>query len=433
MTINKGDLLAGTGTLNQFSALPAGANGETIVYDSTQANGIKAASAGSTLLPYVDVAAQQLFDGSSVLSIDWNSRHLVDSTGSFGVVDWQFGQLDLPTAGNPPVVDWFSMQLNDQTITLSADWSQRYLYDSSGNLSIEWGNRFAFDSTGQYAIDWESRALFDNSSVETLGWGSRTLIDSTSQQSMNWNTRQLIDSLTTTSVDYENKQLIGAGTLAIDWTIRSLSNTAAVETLNWDSETISHNGATVIDWRNHLLIDNSSVNSLNWDSRSLFNTSGSTTVAWQAQQLNDSGGTLSEDWNLRRLYASDGVTIVIDWSVANGVKVNGSTLNVNKSRAFSAQTLAVNTGRQPSTTNDTFINFSGSITNIAALNSNISLQSSPDNAAWTTLQTFQMPLLATAQQSPFSALIPAGYYYKWIATTSAGGTTAISTIQELSL
>lgn len=435
MTINKGDILAGTGTLNQFSALPAGTNGETIVYDSTQANGIKAASVSSTLLPYVDIANQQLFDGSSVLSADWTSRHLVDVTGAFGVVDWQFGQLDLPIAGNPPVVDWFSMQLNDQTITLSADWSQRYLYDSSGNLSLEWGNRFTFDSTGQYAIDWQNRALFDNFSAETVAWGTRILIDAASKESENWNIRQLL--------------FTDGTTVVVDWATQVMFDQTMTLSLDWNNRRAYNSSSLSIDWANESLYDLSGTNSINWNTRELVNSSGDTTLSWEGQSLGDNAGSIILDWNQRQQYspsgvlsidwlnrqliATDGTTVVVDWSVANGLKLNGSTINVNKSRVFSAQTLAVNTGRRPSTTNDTFINFSGSITNIAALNSNISLQSSPDNAVWTTLQTFQMPLVATAQQVPFSALIPSGYYYKWIATTSAGGTTAISTIQELTL
>lgn len=107
--------------------------------------------------------------------------------------------------------------------------------------------------------------------------------------------------------------------------------------------------------------------------------------------------------------------------------------NINLTRALSAQTLAASTGRQPSTTHDTFISFSGTIVNVSALTSSITLQSSPNNSTWTTLQVFTTPLITTGSTSPFSALIPASYYYRWVSGASAGGTNTISTIQELSL
>lgn len=44
-TLVKGDILAVTGTANQFGILPAGTNGQAIVYDNTTATGLKASTA----------------------------------------------------------------------------------------------------------------------------------------------------------------------------------------------------------------------------------------------------------------------------------------------------------------------------------------------------------------------------------------------------
>jgi hypothetical protein len=136
------------------------------------------------------------------------------------------------------------------------------------------------------------------------------------------------------------------------------------------------------------------------------------------------GGSLPMRANVTN--TSSGTTVILgDSSMINA--------KINFGRAFSAHTLAASTGRRPSTTNDTFINFTGTIVNVIAATASITLQTSPDNSTWTTIQTFVLPLVSVGSAVPFSALIPAGYYYQWISSISAGGTNTISSIQELSL
>lgn len=66
MTINKGDLQAGSGSNNQFGILPAGTNGQTIVYDDTSPTGLKATSSIGSMV------------GSQTLFVDKNGN---DTTG----------------------------------------------------------------------------------------------------------------------------------------------------------------------------------------------------------------------------------------------------------------------------------------------------------------------------------------------------------------
>lgn len=64
MTINKGDILAGTGTLNQFGVLPAGANNNVLIFDSTQPNGLNTATVNSLVTSVSDEQVWVSLQGS---------------------------------------------------------------------------------------------------------------------------------------------------------------------------------------------------------------------------------------------------------------------------------------------------------------------------------------------------------------------------------
>lgn len=421
MTINKGDILAGTGTLNQFGILPAGSNGQSIVYDNTAATGLKAVNI------VVPVATQEVY-----VSLQGN-----DSTGDGSVTNpwltFAHAQATISPTTTSRYTIWVTPGFYSENISLHANVfivaTAPVETRLTGNIDI---NNSSWNTAG---ID--NRSGFMDIELRT---GTQTY-DFTAQagndsgklyfNNVRMSTQPNITGLSTGQAN----QVI----LSNCYLFSGVKNTGAVvqitNTYNSGGAYENHSSAAASRLSDMEILGgcNDGTYSNAWTSNSActmeiegvgFNPSTTLTTSGTSATTTINGNSLPPRANIT---TSSGGTLTV---TGDSSSINAK---INFGRSFSGQTLAANTGRRPSTTNDTFINFSGSITNIAALNSNISLQASPDNSTWTTLQTFQMPLVATAQQAPFSALIPAGYYYQWIATTSAGGTTTISTIQELSL
>jgi hypothetical protein len=236
-----------------------------------------------------------------------------------------------------------------------------------------------------------------------------------------------------------NITLSGGATLQIVST--SFFDNSVITSVDVQNRLLFDNGGvSTLDYQNTNLIDQSNFTALGWGARALISVNGITPVLnWSTLIQYDTTGNSSLNWGTRQGFASNGTTVNFNWSdpttfvVNTALTVNGAVLQVNKNRPFSAETLAASTGRRVSTTNDTMINFSGTIVNVAAGAASIILQVSPDDSTWTTLQEFTEPLISVGSTAPFCALIPAGHYYQWISSTSAGGTNTISTIQEISL
>jgi hypothetical protein len=83
------------------------------------------------------------------------SQHILNDNGGATTIDWQ--NKVLKQASNRSTVDWNQAYLNDYSAeALSIDWESRLLVDSTGTTSVDWENRTLVNSTGSTVIDYNS-------------------------------------------------------------------------------------------------------------------------------------------------------------------------------------------------------------------------------------------------------------------------------------
>lgn len=213
-----------------------------------------------------------LYNGSGVLSVDYNNHELIDDNGY-------------------PSAYWAS--------------NYRYLTDEYGTTSLGWGTMT------------NGRQLVDSSSLTALDWGNREGKDNSGNATINWQYKLLGDSLTgSNSLDWGNRLLIGS----------TVSSGQA--TLDWYNYYLLADGGThpSVDWFNRHLIKNnggSDVTTVNWDSMSLLDASGYTAFSWSGRTFSDTSNQASADLSSRLLQI--GSTAMLDWSNSNYLSSSPST------------------------------------------------------------------------------------------------------------
>lgn len=121
---------------------------------------------GSVNLDWKNCITKDNYGGDS---INWHSRTLIYS--SQPTVFWDNCVL-ANSAGN--VLNWASTYLYDYygSSVASLGWSERTLLDFAGNWSVHWGNRVMYDSSTYSSIDWESRRLIGENGNYAYEWGN---------------------------------------------------------------------------------------------------------------------------------------------------------------------------------------------------------------------------------------------------------------------
>ena len=85
------------------------------------------------------------------------SQRILNDNGGVTTIDWQ--NKVLKQAGNRSTVDWDQAYLNDYSAeALSIDWESRLLVDSTETTSVDWENRTLVNSTSGTAIDYSNSA-----------------------------------------------------------------------------------------------------------------------------------------------------------------------------------------------------------------------------------------------------------------------------------
>lgn len=117
-------------------------------------------------------------------------------------------------------------------------------------------------------------------------------------------------------------------------------------------------------------------------------------------------------------------------TTAAGARTNLG-LNINSPRSPTSISLAFNTSRQPSTTNDVFVSANIAFSAVLSLSAEVDIQTSTDNSTWVSYGKAkqQINIAATIIQQLY-ALIPAASYYRFVA---AGSGASIDSIFEISL
>lgn len=112
----------------------------------------------------------------------------------------------------------------------------------------------------------------------------------------------------------------------------------------------------------------------------------------------------------------------------------GSFVGINTARAYSAvSSPAFNTSRQPNPNRDVSVIASVTLVSVLLGSAKVTPQVSADNSTWVSLAAPNQVNIAASFDWPISFVVPAGYYYRLVNSTSGVGATAtLNSIQELS-
>lgn len=141
-TLVKGDILSATGTANQFGVLPAGTNGQSIVYDNTTATGLKTSNVIGTM-----TNAQSLY-------VEKNGN---DSTGNGSP---QFPYLTITAAVTAAVALSPTITKRIAIHIGAGQWSDSV--NLPANISIVGISQLGTNLTGAWTINSASWAAGDN-------------------------------------------------------------------------------------------------------------------------------------------------------------------------------------------------------------------------------------------------------------------------------
>ncbi len=100
----------------------------------------------------VDFTNSKLIDLSDRLSVNWDTRRLLDNAGNI-VLDWQGRYL---ANGSVALLDWNTGILRTPSNAQTLNWFQGEVYDGGSALSLKWNNRTLADMSGATLVDWNS-------------------------------------------------------------------------------------------------------------------------------------------------------------------------------------------------------------------------------------------------------------------------------------
>jgi len=208
----------------------------------------------------IDLDNQTIYDGSFFACANYNTRQLIDPTGTNPTVDWGSGQLVYNATTR---VDWQSGIISDNSGIKVMDFSttQRQLFDFGGSYpSIDYGNYQLYNigvSNSVPMLDWGPSAggsvkIYDGYNGTVNGDFTNHQLLYTGTATINWGSRTLIDNTNSTSVDWDNKILSGS---------------LGEQTADWQNRYLMLSGTPTLDWGNYLCYDSGSISSIDWNSR----------------------------------------------------------------------------------------------------------------------------------------------------------------------
>lgn len=124
----------------------------------------------------------------------------------------------------------------------------------------------------------------------------------------------------------------------------------------------------------------------------------------------------------------------VDLTEDNLVWQRTVTGDFNNARAYSTvSSPSFDTSRQPSETSDVNVTASITLTGILVGSATVTPQVSADNSNWVSLPDVNLTNTVSTQDLPLNFLVPVGYYYRLVSSTSGiGANTVLNSIQELS-
>jgi hypothetical protein len=149
----------------------------------------------------IDWGSRTLNDSSGISSIAWNSRQLLKSDGTTVTLDWETGAFTgsllgtasfatqalsasyAPGGAGTPTFPYTgsaiisgsleitgSLFVQDINGIINIDSENRNLYDTNSSSSIDWSSRYLYDIDGNRAVAWQNKVLGESNGGSSIGW-----------------------------------------------------------------------------------------------------------------------------------------------------------------------------------------------------------------------------------------------------------------------
>lgn len=250
----------------------------------------------------------------------------------------------------------YALAAYDSANTVSIDIESKYLLNAGGGtIVLDWGAQLLQDNGGDVSLNWTNRTLTGGSLsafADTLNWGTCELFDFNPNLSLDWRYRQTYDGGTTLSIDWDQRQLNNnVPAVSLDWGNQVLIDTVTVTpVLDWSTGVIRQpGGSQSIDWNNRFLADTAGNQVVDWENGIMNISGGSNTLDWLSCQLYDTTNLTSIDWTARHLVGSDGSKVLLDWSSA---VAGNSGISIPKAYGSGYQRVTPATGATVTVNND---------------------------------------------------------------------------------
>jgi hypothetical protein len=203
----------------------------------------------------IDWGSRTLNDSSGISAISWNSRQLLKSDGTTVTLDWETGAFTGSLFGTAS----YATQALSASYAPGGAGTPTFPYTGSaivsGSLEIT-GSVLVQDINGKTNIDSSTRQLYDAgppfppgaSSVLSIDWGSRTLNDSNGVSAIAWRDRALYTPNATTAIIWSDNTYLSSDVYQRDYKSAATQDAVSTNSAAYLGDVIESDGsATVID------------------------------------------------------------------------------------------------------------------------------------------------------------------------------------------
>jgi len=412
-TLNKGDMEAGTGILNQFGILPAGADNNVVIYDSTQPTGLNTANVNSLITVATTQQIYVSLQGSDITGNGTAINPYATITFAMSTYSDQSPTKRYVIFVQPGFYPE-NIHLKANTFIVATSPVETRL---TGNIDINdasWNVPGADNRSGLRSIEHRTgTSIFDFTAQAGNDSGKLYFFD------VRFSDQPAITGLSTSQIN----QVTFHGCYLFSGVKNTGCITQVANSYNAGGTYENHSSAAASTTSDFQIVGGGNDgNYLNaWTSNSAITMEIEGVGFGTGTTLSTTGASATTTVNRASLPDNTKIT-----TTAGTLNVYGG-MNAGVSRSYVARGgAAFSTSYTPSTTNDAFVNVIFSFTNIAAQTSTVSITINSD-----TVLKFSSTDVVAANQSSFSFVVPVGQSYQVV--NSGAGSQTLNSIYELLL
>jgi hypothetical protein len=174
----------------------------------------------------IDWGSRTLNDSSGISSIAWNSRQLLKSDGTTVTLDWETGAFTgsllgtasfatqalsasyAPGGAGTPTFPYTGSAIISGSLEITGS---LFVQDINGIINIDSENRNLYDTITSQSVNWDERRLYDNAGNRAVSWQGKILGESNGGSSIGWDYPNLTQAVEFSSYTRNNIDLGNVG------------------------------------------------------------------------------------------------------------------------------------------------------------------------------------------------------------------------------